>query len=297
MKSIKIKYIIQLIRPEQWVKNLIIFFPVFFSGNILNGYYLFSCFIAFFAFSLAASAIYCLNDIYDLEADRIHPKKCKRPIPMGNISVKIASFVMIFCFICSLGILFLFRLNKNYYLIFFILFYLILNIAYCIKLKQYVLIDVVAISIGFVLRMFVGGSATNVWISEWIIIMTFLLALFLAFAKRRDDVLLFVSHGVLIRKNTNKYNLDFINQVITIIGTVIIVSYVMWTLSMEIMQRFHSRNLYFTAIFVLLGIIRYLQVTIVNSNSGNPTTIFFKDRFIQYCILGWLISFSIIIYI
>jgi len=121
--------------------------------------------------------------------------------------------------------------------------------------------------------------------------------LFLAFAKRRDDVVLYQNTGVSPRKNTNRYNLDFMNQVMTVVSTVTIIAYIMYTLSPDVIERFHSRNIYITAIFVLAGIIRYLQITIVDLKSGNPTTILLKDRFIQLCIAGWIVSFLIIIYL
>jgi magnesium-transporting ATPase (P-type) len=143
----------------------------------------------------------------------------------------------------------------------------------------------------------VGGAATGINLSEWIIIMTFLLALFLAFAKRRDDVILYENTGVSHRKNTNRYNLEFMNQVITVLATIIIIAYIMYTLSPEVIGRLKSKHIYFTAIFVLMGIIRYLQVTIVDLKSGSPTKILLRDRFIQCCIIGWVGLFIIIIYL
>ena len=176
-------------------------------------------------------------------------------------------------------------------------FYYLMNLAYCVKLKQYAIIDVVVISIGFVLRVVAGGTATGIWLSEWIVIITFLLALFLAFAKRRDDVVLFQNTGISSRKNTSRYNLDFMNQVMTVVSTVTVVAYIMYTLSPDVIERFHSRNIYITAVFVLLGIIRYLQVTIVDLKSGSPTEVLLKDRFVQFCLAGWIVSFLIIIYL
>jgi 4-hydroxybenzoate polyprenyltransferase len=292
-----LKSLIQLIRPEQWVKNTFIFLPLFFSRQLLNGSLLLQCVVAFFAFSFMASSIYCFNDICDVEADRLHPKKCKRPIASGKISVIMAYAITVVCFVLSISILFLFGGAEKFSLMGLIVFYYLMNIAYCLKLKYYAIVDVIVISTGFVLRILVGGTATGIWLSEWIIIMTFLLALFLAFAKRRDDVVLYQNTGVLPRKNTNRYNLDFMNQVMTIVSTVTIVAYIMYTLSPDVIERFHSRNIYITAVFVLVGIIRYLQVTIVDLKSGNPTTILLKDRFIQFCIVGWIISFFIIIYL
>lgn len=285
-----------LLRPEHWAKNLFIFLPVFFHGRLLDASSLLSCMIAFISFSLAASSIYCFNDIFDAETDRLHPQKCKRPIASGAISVKTAYTVMALCFVLSMFLLISFGGKACYALMSFIAFYYGMNIAYCIRLKHHAIIDVIIISVGFVLRVLVGGTAAGIWLSEWIILMTFLLSLFLAFAKRRDDVVLQQKSNVLPRKNINRYNLEFINQVMTILATVTIVAYIMYTLSPDVMERFHCRYLYLTSIFVLAGIIRYLQITIVDLNSGNPTKIFLRDRFIQACVFAWLISFLIIIY-
>jgi 4-hydroxybenzoate polyprenyltransferase len=258
---------------------------------------LLSCAVAFIAFSLAASSIFCFNDIYDVEADRLHPEKYKRPIASCTISIKTAYIFMAICFAAAMLVLLFFGGATKYLSMAFIVFYYVMNIAYCIKLKHYAIIDVMVISIGFVLRIFVGGATTGIWLSEWIIIMTFLLALFLAFAKRRDDVIRYQETGVSHRKNTNRYNREFMNQIMSVIATITIIAYIMYTLSPEVMARFHSRYVYLTAIFVLAGIIRYLQVTIVDLKSGSPAKILLHDRFIQSCIAGWIISFLIIIYL
>ena len=296
MKNTFLFSIIKLLRPEQWVKNLFIFLPVFFNGQLLNMSALLPCIVAFIAFSFVASSIYCFNDIYDTEADRLHPEKCKRPVASGIISKKIAYAIMAVCLFVSITILFFFSGEASYALMALILFYYAMNIGYCVKLKRYAIIDVVIIAIGFVLRIWVGGVAANIWLSEWIIMMTFLLALFLAFAKRRDDVILYQNTGVFHRKNTTRYNLEFMNQIMTVVATITMVAYIMFTLSPDVIERFQSRNLYFTAIFVLMGIIRYLQVTIVDLKSGNPTKILLHDRFIQCCIIGWISLFGVIIH-
>jgi 4-hydroxybenzoate polyprenyltransferase len=256
-----------------------------------------NCLVSFFAFSFAASSIYCFNDIYDREADRLHPEKCKRPVASGAISKGMAYAVMIICLVISVLILF-FAVETNKFIVTGIIaLYYLLNIAYCTVLKRYPIVDVTVISVGFVLRVLVGGFATGVELSEWIILMTFLLALFLAFAKRRDDVLLYQSTGVQLRNNTQRYNLDFMNQVITVIATITIIAYIMYTVSPDVTLRFHCKYVYLTSFFVLIGIIRYLQITIVDLKSGNPTKILLKDRFIQVCIMGWIVSFLIIIYL
>ena len=279
---------LKLLRPEQWLKNLFVFLPVFFNGQLLNVSSLLPCLIVFTAFSFAASSIYCFNDIYDIEADKLHPEKCKRPIASGIISKKTAYILMAISFLLSMLILFFFGGEARNVLIALVGFYYVINLAYTIELKRRAIIDVVIISVGFVLRVYVGGIASDIWISEWIVIMTFLLALFLAFAKRRDDVIL---------HNSNCYNLEFMNQIITLVATITIVAYIMYKLSSEVIQRFHTRYIYITAIFVLMGIIRYLQITIVDFKSGNPTKVLLQDRFIQCCVIGWIGSFSVIIYL
>jgi len=289
--------ILKLLRPEQWVKNMFIFLPVFFNGQLLNISALLPCIIAFIAFSFAASSIYCFNDIYDVELDKLHPEKCKRPIASETISKKTGYAIMAVCFLLSMLTLFFFGGNSCNVLIALVIFYYVMNLAYCVRLKQYAIIDVIIISIGFVLRVWIGGVASNIWLSEWIIIMTFLLALFLAFAKRRDDVILYQNTGTFLRKNTNKYNLEFMNQVITFLATIIVVAYIMYTLSPDVIERFHTKYIYLTALFVLMGIIRYLQLTIVYLKNGSPTKILLSDRFIQYCIAGWIGLFSILIYL
>jgi len=291
-----LKPLIQLIRPEQWTKNLFIFLPMFFSGQLYNIPMLVSCAIAFVAFSLAASSIYCFNDIFDVVLDKSHPEKCKRPIASGMVSSKTAYIIAAVCVTLSISVLFFFGGESRYVLIMLIALYYVMNIAYSLRLKSFAIVDVMIISIGFVLRLFVGKEASGIWLSEWIIIMTFLLALFLAFAKRRDDVVLYENTGVLPRQHINQYTLEFLNQIITIIATITIIAYIMYTISPEVTARFNSRYVYSTAVFVLAGIIRYLQLTTVRKISGNPTKILLRDRFIQCCIVGWLIIFGIIIY-
>ena len=292
-----LKSFTKLFRFHQWIKNGFIFLPLFFNGSLGNIHLLLACMVAFIAFSFAASSIYCFNDIYDVEADRLHLKKCKRPIASGAVSIKTAYAIMAICLAISMLILFIFGGKQRYIVMALIIFYYAINIAYCIRLKRYAIIDVIVISTGFVLRIWVGGAAANVWTSEWIVIMTFLLALFLAFAKRRDDVILYQETGVSHRKYINRYNLDFMNQVMTIISTITIIAYIMYTQSPDVIERFQSRYIYTTAIFVLMGIIRYLQITIVDLKSGDPTKILLKDLFIQVCIAGWIVSFLIIIYL
>lgn len=293
-----IKNIVLLLRPQQWVKNGFVFLPLFFNGQLFDADALLSTFMAFVAFCFAAAGIYCMNDIVDAEADRRHPKKCSRPIASGAISTAIGWALAAICLATSfVSAFFVGDSWTNVAIVIGI--YFVMNIAYCLRLKQIAIVDVFIISIGFVLRIFVGGFATGIFISHWIVLMTFLLALFLALAKRRDDVAIYEQTGVLPRKNVAAYNLDFMNQAIGIVAAITMVCYIMYTVSPDVVARFEGggKYLYLTSIFVLAGIIRYLQITIVNLSSGSPTKVLIHNRFLQICLACWIVSFLIIIYI
>lgn len=290
------KNIVILLRPQQWLKNGFIFIPLFFDHKLTDWYCLCSAILAFFAYSFAASAIYCLNDLIDVEADRKHPKKCKRPIAAGVISKVQALLLVALCLGVAFAIASLLEGNAQWKVIGILGVYIVMNIAYCLKLKQMAIVDVFIIAVGFVLRIFVGGFATGVVLSQWIVLMTFLLALFLAFAKRRDDVVIYEDTGVLARKNVNRYNLPFMNQVIGVVSSITMVCYIMYTVDPEVIARMGSRYVYLTSVFVLAGIIRYLQLTIVDVKSGSPTKVLMKDKFVQCSIIGWIITFVLIIY-
>ena len=285
--------ILKILRLHQWVKNTFIFIPLFFGGSLFDMADWTSSLVAFVAFSFAASAIYSINDIVDVEADKKHPKKCKRPIAAGLVSKRQASLLAIILAIAALALPFL--LN-NWMLSVVIAVYLAMNLCYCIRLKHYAIIDVCIVALGFVMRIVAGGVATDIVLSRWIVMMTFLLTLFLSFAKRRDDVLIMNETGMAPRKNTSRYNLTFINQAITITGGVMLVCYIMYTVSPEVIERFNSPNLYMTSFFVILGLLRYIQLTVVDERSGEPTRLVLSDRLIQLIIAGWIISFAIIIY-
>lgn len=291
------KDVLLLLRPQQWLKNGFIFLPLFFGHKLLDFDVLLSAVIAFFAYSFAASGIYCLNDIIDVEADRKHPKKCKRPIAAGRVSKSMAFGLIAMCMVVSSLMLMALETQAKWKVAAIIAIYFVMNIAYCLKLKQKAIVDVFIIAVGFVLRIFVGGFATDIELSQWIVLMTFLLALFLAFAKRRDDMVIYEDTGVLVRKNVNRYNLAFMNQVIGVVASITMVSYILYTVSPEVMERMGSRYVYLTSFFVLAGIIRYLQLIIVDVKSGSPTKVLMRDRFVQYCIAGWILSFILIIYV
>lgn len=284
-----------LIRPQQWIKNGFVLIPMFFGGRLLNADDAIASVVTFFAFSFAASAIYCFNDIVDVDADRRHPVKCHRPIASGAVSVPTAYALMAVLALLSALLLF-FLPQRAGETAGIVAFYFLLNMAYCLWLKRHAIIDVCTVAFGFVLRILAGGMACDVAVSNWLVLMTFLLALFLSFAKRRDDVLRMNETGEPPRRNTIRYNLTFVNQAITVTGTVTLVCYIMYTVSPEVVSRFHAPYLYLTSIFVLVGLLRYMQLTVVDEVSGDPTKILLRDRFTQAIVVAWIMSFLLIIY-
>ena len=284
-----------LIRPQQWIKNGFVLIPMFFGGRLLNADDAIASVVTFFAFSFAASAIYCFNDIVDVDADRRHPVKCHRPIASGAVSVPTAYALMAVLALLSALLLF-FLPQRAGETAGFVAFYFLLNMAYCLWLKRHAIIDVCTVAFGFVLRILAGGMACDVAVSNWLVLMTFLLALFLSFAKRRDDVLRMNETGEPPRRNTIRYNITFVNQAITITGTVTLVCYIMYTVSPEVVSRFHAPYLYLTSIFVLVGLLRYMQLTVVDEVSGDPTKILLRDRFTQAIVVAWIMAFLLIIY-
>lgn len=290
--------LLKLIRPHQWLKNVFVMIPMFFGGSLLDPSDIRASVVTFFAFSFIASSVYCFNDIIDVEADRRHPVKCKRPIASGAISIRSAWAIMALMFLLSVGTVCLLDTYTHVINVgLVILIYYILNILYCSKLKQYAIVDVCIIAFGFVLRVLAGGFATDIALSKWLVLMTFLLTLFLSFAKRRDDVLRMNETGEPPRKNTIRYNLTFINQAITITASVTLVCYIMYTVSPEVVNRFHSDLLYLTSVFVLLGLLRYIQITVVDKRSGDPTKMMLRDRFTQCVVLLWALTFLVLIYV
>ena len=270
--------------------------PLFFGGSLLDTTDIIASLIAALAFSFIASSIYCLNDIIDVEDDRRHPVKRNRPIASGKVSVKQGYVCMAMMVALSFGLATLIG-EQAMGVAAALGTYFLLNIAYCLWLKRFAIVDVCVIAFGFVLRLLVGGLATCIELSNWIVLMTFLLTLFLSLAKRRDDVVRMNETGHAPRKNTIRYNMEFINQAITITATVTLVCYIMYTVSPEVEKRIGTRYLYLTTVFVLLGILRYLQLTLVDNKSGDPTKTMLRDRMMQIVVALWLLAFLLIIYV
>jgi decaprenyl-phosphate phosphoribosyltransferase len=286
------KPVIRLLRIKQWVKNLFLFVPTFFAGNIFNGLELVLLLEGALAFSLVASGIYVINDYKDRHLDRLHPRKKIRPIASGEVSEGTARILMVVLILAGLSWSLWINLNFFYLL----LVYVVLNLGYSMGLKNIAILDLFIVAFGFLLRIYSGGIIVDVPITNWLAVMILLLALFLVTAKRRDDLIIRSETGELVRKASKSYNLEFINSCLTLLSAVIIVAYIMYTVSPEVVERFKSGYLFMTTIFVIAGIMRYLQITFVEQDSGSPTSILYKDKFILVTILGWIVSFYLIIY-
>lgn len=284
--------IVKLIRPHHWVKNLFMFVPLFFAGEFFNLLKIGWIFAGFVAFSLVASSIYVINDYRDAEADRLHPEKASRPIASGEVSKTLAIWLFLGLFLSGFGISLL--LEPKF--VFILGLYFVINLAYSFGLKHISIVDVFLVSLGFLLRIRAGGALGDVHVSEWLSIMVFLLALFMAFGKRRDDLILQKDSNRSLRKSVKDYNLDFLTSAMTLITAVSLVAYLMYTASPAVNQQFGTHRLYHTFWFVLAGVLRYFQIIYVVNDSGSPTKILYKDYFMHACLLLWALSFFVIIY-
>jgi 4-hydroxybenzoate polyprenyltransferase len=295
---------IKLLRPKDWAKNLFLFIPLFFSGELFDLDLYGPLFLGFLAFSFVASSIYIINDYRDIEDDRKHPEKSKRPLASGAVSKNAAIVICLLLLLAGFGIAFFVK----YKFMFVLAIYFALNLGYSFGLKTIPIVDIIIVAAGFVLRVKAGAVIAMIPLSEWLNIMVFLLALFMAIGKRRDDVLLKLSSGTDMRRSIKGYNLEFLNVILSLVCAVIIVAYFMYTMSPEVKERIGSLaggsadgsdgayRLYYTCLFVLAGIMRYLQIIFVQAASGSPTKILYKDRFIQVTIILWIASFYLIIY-
>ncbi|CAM3631550.1 decaprenyl-phosphate phosphoribosyltransferase [Elizabethkingia occulta] len=290
------KKYLKLLRVEQWVKNLFVFLPVFFSGKIMDTDLFFKSCIAFTVFSLTASCIYILNDYMDIELDKQHPEKRNRPLASGAIGKKTAIGIFVLLIVLAIGFTFCLQ-NQGLEIQDFatvIISYFVINILYTFKLKHVAIVDICIIATGFVLRVLAGGYITGIVVSQWAILLTFILALVLAIGKRRGELINAQINGK-TRKALDGYNVQFADIALSISCALAIVCYLMFTLSPEVQQKFHPR-VFYTVIFVVFAFLRYLQQTLVYNKTESPTKIIYKDHYIQATMILWLIAFLLQIY-
>lgn len=290
---LRLRAYLQAARVHHYVKNGFVWLPVIFGHKLLDGAAFYRSFCAFAAFCLVASAIYVMNDLRDRLEDRHHPQKRFRPIASGDISVPKARIFALLLLVSG-GVLAGITLPASFFAI--LGGYVLLNLAYSFRLKSMAIMDILCIAIGFVLRIFGGGIAADVFISHWLVVMTFLMALFLGLTKRRDDLVTRAASETWNRTSLEGYNLEFISLGITVFSSVIIVAYILYTVSPEIVQIHKTRNLYLSGGWVIIGILRYLQRIFVYRENGSPVTLLFSDRILQLILAGWLIHSILMLY-
>lgn len=294
------RHLITLLRPHQWLKNIFVLMPLFFGGYAAEWDYVRPGLLACLAFCLAAGGVYCFNDIHDVASDRLHREKRLRPIACGSVSIRAAYAAMAVVWALAFALVALDSLishTSRTGLAVTLLFYIVMNVVYCVKLKHIAILDVFVIATGFVLRIVAGGAAMGIVLSHWIVLTTFLLALFLALAKRFDDVAIYDASGLKTRESVGRYNMAFLGLAVCMLGSVTIMCYILYTVSDNVVERIGSPYLYATSVFVVAGILRYLQLALVDHRGGSPTQVLLHDRFVQACVVGWLATFAVILYV
>jgi 4-hydroxybenzoate polyprenyltransferase len=290
--NIPVKSIFITLRPQQWIKNLILFAPLIFSERLFDLKAFLVVTVGFVIFSLGASGIYAMNDLADAENDRQHPVKSKRPVASGAIPRGLAAAISVILILSSIVGGFLVEQNFGV----FVLVYILLNIAYSYGLKKMVILDVMTVALGFVLRVLAGAVVVDVPASEWLIICTLLLSLFLGFSKRRHELGLLDVRASDHRNVLGQYSAGFLDQMIAIVTAATVMSYALYTISNETVQKFGTNHLYYTIPFVLYGIFRYLYLVHKRDEGGNPTHTIITDVPLIVNVMLWIIVTILIIY-
>ena len=286
-----IKHIIVSLRPKQWIKNILIFAGLFFSKNIFNTKLLFESITAFFIFCILSSAIYLINDIRDIDLDKYHPIKRKRPLASGELKKNIAWIVSLILLIIGI----ILSYNVSFLFLAITIIFIVNNIIYQILLKKIVILDAMSIAIGFVLRVYAGTTAISVQTSHWLILCTFILSMFLAFGKRRHEITVLAEDSCLHRETLSKYSSYFIDQLISILLTSTLICYIMYTVSDVTVGKIGNYNLLWTVPIVLYGIFRYLFLIHRKEGGGDPSLILFEDKSLMVAVLVWIFVSGIIL--
>jgi len=279
-------------RPKHWIKNVLVFAAIVFSAHIFDYEYFLKSLSAFWLFIMISSGIYVINDIADKEKDKSHPIKAHRPIAAGKLSVNNALIIVIPLIVIALSSSF--YLNTLFGVI--ALIYFLLNLAYSKYLKNIVIIDIMIISSGFVFRAVAGGFAINIQVSLWLCICTFLISLFLGFGKRRHELLLLKNEAIDHRKTLGDYSAPFLDQLISVVATSVLISYILYTMSAQTIQNFGNNNLIFTIPFVLYGLFRYIYLIYHKDEGGSPSELLIDDKPLLICVGLWIVSVIYIIY-
>lgn len=288
-----IKYVFLSMRPEQWIKNFFVFTALLFSKNLFNLSKDIDALVGFIIFCMITGCAYMINDLVDLEKDKLHPTKSQRPIASGRLNKTTA--IKITTIICLVSLSFAFYINSFFGII--VLTYFLLNIGYSIYLKNIVIIDVVTIASGFVLRVLGGAVIISVTSSQWLILCTILLSLFLGFSKRRHELVLLEDNATGHRKVLEHYSPYFLDQMISVVTASTVICYALYTMSKDTIEKLGTSKLIYTIPFVLYGIFRYLYLVHQKEKGGSPTEIVFTDKPMIVNIILWVIASIVFIYI
>jgi 4-hydroxybenzoate polyprenyltransferase len=287
------KDIIRLIRPSQWIKNGVVLAGLIFSGKAEATGLVEKSLLATAAFCFLSSSVYVLNDLIDRERDRAHPLKKNRPIASGRIATGTAA--TLFMVLGSVGLVISGLINSN--LLIVSVGYMLLMVLYTFWLKNIVIIDVMTLAAGFVLRALAGAVAINVEFSSWLLISTFVLALFLGFGKRRHELILLEANASEHRRSLEKYSPYLLDQLIGVVTASAVITYLFYTLSPEVGAKLGTSYLFVTVPFVIYGIFRYLYLVHKEERGGSPTTLLLTDKPLLIDVLLWLATVIIIMYI
>jgi 4-hydroxybenzoate polyprenyltransferase len=288
----KVLLYLTLLRPYQWVKNLLLFSGLFFSTSLFNDGIIWISVAAFGIFCLASSGIYILNDLFDIKADMLHPVKKYRPIASGDVPVK--SAVLLMLTFLSAALISSYLLEKKFYLI--VLIYIILNIGYSMGLKKVVILDVFIVATGFLLRAFAGCVVIHVDVTPWLFICTLSLALLLSFAKRRNELNLLKDSAKDHRETLQYYNAQILDIILTICSATAIGAYSLYTMADETILRFGSQRLIITTPFVMYGVFRCLYLIYTQNKGGDPTKLLVGDFPTIVNGILWVFTVGFVIY-
>jgi len=287
-----LKYILISMRPKQWVKNLFVFAGLIFSRHLMDPQLFIKVTLGFALFNLLAGSMYLFNDIRDIGNDRNHRDKRKRPIASDKLKISTAYTVSVILIVVSLAIAF--WLDMKFFAILAI--YGVVNVAYSLRLKHMVIVDIMIIAFGFVLRVIAGTVLAEVSPSDWLILCTMTISLFFGFSKRRQELVLAGDNAGEQRLVLENYSLPFLDQMMAVVTGCTVISYALYTVSSETVARFGSRNLVFTIPFVLYGIFRYLYLVYHKVSGENPTEMIMKDTPSVVNVVLWFIVVVMVVY-
>ena len=286
--------VVRSLRPSQWTKNLFVFAALIFARKVFDGPLLLRAIGAFAIFCLLSGSVYILNDVLDFEEDRIHPKKSGRPIAAGRIGRGAAAGIAVFFAAASLACAF--ALSPELFIA--CAAYFVLQIAYSIKLKHVVILDVFLVASGFVLRVAAGGLVIHVQLSSWLLICTTLLALFIAMSKRRHELLLLEDDASSHRPILKEYSAYLLDQMISVVTASTVIAYCLYTVSEDTIKKLGTPHLIYTTPFVLYGIFRYLYLLYVAHTTESPEVLVLRDRpmLVNGILWGLLSAFIFAVY-